>query len=89
LVTHTYKQLVIPYLENDQHKKVVKVVEHLPIKCEALSSNSSATKKHKILGSSFTALKIPCSPSSSSPFHLWQSHVPLLSPEFCLLQNVT
>jgi hypothetical protein len=37
------------YLENTQHKKGLggldQVVDHMPIKCEALSSNSSTIKK--------------------------------------------
>jgi hypothetical protein len=40
-----------PYLENTQHKKrageAAKVVEHLPNKYEALSSNPHTAKKKK------------------------------------------
>jgi hypothetical protein len=37
------KQFARPYLKNTQYKKG----EHLPWKCEALSSNPSTTKKKK------------------------------------------
>jgi hypothetical protein len=38
------RQKARPYLKNTQHKKgLAQVLEHLPNKCEALSSNSSTT----------------------------------------------
>jgi hypothetical protein len=56
------EQKARPYLQNDQNKRVAgvtKVVQHLPSKCKALSSNSSTathththTHTHKITVSS-------------------------------------
>jgi hypothetical protein len=51
------KYFTRPYLENTQYKKragVAQVLEHLPTKCEALTSNPSTAKKIKVRPNSYT-----------------------------------
>jgi hypothetical protein len=61
MVQAEFRQKVRPYLKNNQKKRaedVTKVVESLPHKYEALSSNSNTTKQTKNI----------CSPKKTLPF---------------------